>query len=73
MCASALRHLGVRKVYYGCGNDRFGGNGSVLSIHSDENHSNSSYLSLGGYMREEAIMLLRKFYIKENIAGKIML
>jgi len=22
-------------VYYGCGNDKFGGNGSILSIHED--------------------------------------
>ena len=35
MCASALRQYGIRTVYYGCGNDRFGGNGSVLSIHSE--------------------------------------
>lgn len=26
---------GFRKVYYGCTNDRFGGCGSVLSLHSD--------------------------------------
>lgn len=32
MCASALRQLGIREVYYGCGNDRFGGCGSVLGV-----------------------------------------
>ena len=35
MCAGALSLLGFRKVYYGCGNDKFGGNGSILSIHRD--------------------------------------
>ncbi|KAL9109941.1 MAG: hypothetical protein Q9227_005464 [Pyrenula ochraceoflavens] len=35
MCASALRQYGIRTVYYGCGNERFGGNGSVLSIHDE--------------------------------------
>ena len=35
MCASALRQYNVRAVYYGCGNDRFGGNGGVLNIHSE--------------------------------------
>ena len=35
MCASALRQYGVRSVYYGCSNDRFGGTGGVLSIHSE--------------------------------------
>lgn len=32
MCASALRQLGIKEVYYGCGNDRFGGCGSVLGV-----------------------------------------
>jgi tRNA-specific adenosine deaminase 2 len=34
MCASALRQLGIKKVFYGCANDRFGGCGSVLSVNS---------------------------------------
>lgn len=32
MCASALRQLGIRRVFFGCANDRFGGCGSVLWI-----------------------------------------
>lgn len=32
MCASALRQLGIKEVYYGCDNDRFGGCGSVLGV-----------------------------------------
>jgi tRNA(Arg) A34 adenosine deaminase TadA len=32
MCASALRQMKIREVYYGCNNDKFGGCGSVLSI-----------------------------------------
>ena len=35
MCASALRQYGIRAVYYGCSNERFGGTGGVLSIHSE--------------------------------------
>lgn len=35
MCASALRQLGIRKVFYGCSNERFGGTGGVLSVHSE--------------------------------------
>lgn len=34
MCASALRQFGVRAVYFGCWNDRFGGTGGVLSVHA---------------------------------------
>ncbi|KAG7023369.1 tRNA-specific adenosine deaminase 2 [Cucurbita argyrosperma subsp. argyrosperma] len=33
MCASALSILGIKEVYYGCANDKFGGCGSVLSLH----------------------------------------
>lgn len=33
MCAGALSLLGVRSVSYGCPNDKFGGNGSILSVH----------------------------------------
>ena len=35
MCAAALRLIGIRTVYYGCGNDRFGGAGSVLNLHCE--------------------------------------
>lgn len=35
MCASALRQYKIRKVYFGCANDRFGGTGGVLTIHSE--------------------------------------
>lgn len=35
MCAGALSLLGFERVYYGCANDKFGGNGSILSIHQD--------------------------------------
>ena len=42
MCAAALSKLGIRKVYFGCHNDRFGGNGSILSVHSDAYNINSA-------------------------------
>lgn len=32
MCASALRQVGIKEVYFGCRNDRFGGCGSVLGV-----------------------------------------
>ncbi|KAJ6140457.1 APOBEC/CMP deaminase zinc-binding [Penicillium chermesinum] len=65
MCASALKQYRVRNVYFGCNNDRFGGTGGVLSLHSD--HSiDPAYPVYGGLFREEAIMLLRRFYIQEN-------
>ncbi|KAK7233596.1 dCMP-type deaminase [Aureococcus anophagefferens] len=33
MCASALSQLGIAKCYFGCRNDKFGGCGSILSLH----------------------------------------
>jgi tRNA(Arg) A34 adenosine deaminase TadA len=33
MCAAALRALRVSRVVYGCTNDKFGGCGSILSLH----------------------------------------
>ena len=32
MCASALRQMGIKRVFYGCANERFGGCGSVLEV-----------------------------------------
>ncbi|GAA5855656.1 hypothetical protein JCM8547_001635 [Rhodosporidiobolus lusitaniae] len=67
MCASAMRQVGIETVIYGCANDRFGGCGGVQSIHADERLLYAPpYPAFGGYRREEAIMLLRRFYISEN-------
>ncbi|KAJ3808950.1 cytidine deaminase-like protein [Lentinula aff. lateritia] len=71
MCASALRQLGIREVFYGCGNERFGGCGSVLGVNSDLEHpAHPAYKATGGYCREDAIMILRRFYITENTNGQ---
>ncbi|KAI9596499.1 cytidine deaminase-like protein [Syncephalis fuscata] len=67
MCASALRQLGFQNVYFGCRNERFGGCGSVISVHTD--FASSQYPPLRiheGYYREEAILWLRRFYLREN-------
>eukprot|EP00759_Apiculatamorpha_spiralis_P026928 PhF_6_TR29823/c0_g1_i1/m.43795/K15441/TAD2, ADAT2; tRNA-specific adenosine deaminase 2 len=60
MCAAALGLMNIGVVYYGCRNDRFGGNGSVLSLHEGK------YLSHGGYRAEESVSLLKHFYSGEN-------
>ncbi|KAL5720706.1 tRNA(adenine34) deaminase [Ranunculus cassubicifolius] len=77
MCASALSILGIRSVYYGCANDKFGGCGSILSLHST-NSSSSEKLDVndvakrkgfkctGGIMASEAISLLQRFYEQGN-------
>ncbi|EEH43998.2 uncharacterized protein PADG_00287 [Paracoccidioides brasiliensis Pb18] len=65
MCASALRQYRIRHVYFGCANERFGGTGGVLNLHSDPG-IDPPYELTGGLFRKEAIMLLRRFYIQEN-------
>ncbi|KAJ5622050.1 hypothetical protein N7528_005282 [Penicillium herquei] len=65
MCASALKQYRIRSVYFGCPNDRFGGTGGVLSLHSDPS-IDPAYPVYGGFFHNEAIMLLRRFYIQEN-------
>jgi tRNA-specific adenosine deaminase 2 len=70
MCASLLRQLGIRRVFYGASNTRFGGTGGVLSVHSDGLPDGVAgqrpYPASGGWLRDEAIMLLRRFYVQEN-------
>lgn len=65
MCASALKQVGIRTVFFGCGNERFGGNGSVLKVNTDDT-SDYKYISYPGIYRREAILLLREFYTHEN-------
>jgi tRNA-specific adenosine deaminase 2 len=87
MCASALRQMGIKDVFYGCENEKFGGCGSVLGVNSEfvfsvcsqirphdyllrlPHPSHPSYCVSGGYLREEAILILRRFYITENTNG----
>ncbi|QSZ36996.1 hypothetical protein DSL72_009088 [Monilinia vaccinii-corymbosi] len=92
MCASLLQQFGIRKVWYGAVNDKFGGNGGVLNLHvgngkfdgnevtedldeegkkvkGDERTTEKQegdYEVSGGWLREEAIVILRRFYVQEN-------
>ncbi|MCL7038692.1 hypothetical protein MKW94_004109 [Papaver nudicaule] len=76
MCAAALSILGIKAVYYGCANDKFGGCGSILSLHSRNIEHLSSggggverkgcYTCEGGIMASEAVSLFRSFYEQGN-------
>ncbi|KAH8171483.1 cytidine and deoxycytidylate deaminase zinc-binding region domain-containing protein [Sarocladium implicatum] len=103
MCASLLRQFGIRKVYFGAVNDKFGGTGGVFSIHAnadpnavatrprsisrappsltgaagtlgesfpvgggDGGNVERGYEIEGGWGRDEAVGLLRRFYVQEN-------
>lgn len=63
MCAGALLNLQVAGVFYGCGNDRFGGCGSVLNVPSILNKPTPFR---GGFRAQEAVELLKQFYKGEN-------
>jgi tRNA-specific adenosine deaminase 2 len=76
MCAAALSLLHFRRVVYGAANDRFGGCGSVLDVSSvgaaacgrdgaDEQLS-VPLPSVGGLFADEAVELLRSFYVRGN-------
>lgn len=69
MCASLLRQYGIRRVFFGASNDKFGGTGGVLNIHDDDVGDLKSYEVSGGWCREDAILALRKFYVQENDKG----
>lgn len=75
MCAAALSLLGVEKVVYGCGNERFGGNGSILKIHQTGCGSCTGdaggqcggiYRTSGGLFVEQAVNFLKEFYAVGN-------
>ena len=68
MCASALSRLGVRRVVYGCANERFGGNGSILTVNKDAETlaDYHMYEVESGVLGDEAIALFQRFYVTEN-------
>jgi len=72
MCASALRQSGIVQVFFGCENDRFGGCGSVMAAHAKDFHPvHPEFLARAGFRRDEAIMLLRRFYLTENVNAPV--
>ena len=65
MCASALSQIGIRKVYFGCSNDLFGGCGSVLKIHEgDKVDGGGRYEVVGGIYSSNAVAKLRELYVQ---------
>ncbi|XP_041964941.1 tRNA-specific adenosine deaminase 2 [Alosa alosa] len=67
MCSAALRLVNIPLIVYGCGNERFGGCGSVLNIASDDDLlTGSSLKCISGYRAEEAVDVLKRFYKQEN-------
>ena len=63
MCAYALNLASVSRVVFGAKNDKFGGNGSILSLHKFP----GPYVVQGGVLQDEAIKLLQQFYEEGNL------
>jgi tRNA-specific adenosine deaminase 2 len=67
MCAAALSRMKIKEVYFGCFNDRFGGNGSILSVHDHSTlNGGAGYEIYSGILKDEAIAVFQKFYDTEN-------
>ncbi|GKT33171.1 hypothetical protein ADUPG1_007166 [Aduncisulcus paluster] len=64
MCASALGMLGLKRVVFGCGNEKFGGCGSVCSLHDCDFMPKISCRR--GIMEKAAIDILQKFFLFGN-------
>jgi tRNA(Arg) A34 adenosine deaminase TadA len=48
MCADALLRAGVRRVVYGCSNDKFGGCGTVVDVFGGREEGGGAASSAGG-------------------------
>jgi tRNA-specific adenosine deaminase 2 len=77
MCAAALRLLCIPKVVYGCENERFGGCGSILNVHSDiyaempdscsgNQGPGKPFHVFSGIYAKQAVDLLQRFYLQTN-------
>merc|ERR1711879_170341 len=61
MCSAAIAKVGISRVFFGCRNDRFGGCGSLLSLHEPSalpSKQHQGYEIHGGILETEAISLL---------------
>ncbi|RWS30670.1 initiation factor 4E-like protein [Leptotrombidium deliense] len=67
MCARALRMLKVSCVYFGCANERFGGCGSVLHIHTDKRIVEPELSCFPNSLdSQRAVQMLQSFYTGVN-------
>lgn len=74
MCMSLLIKLGIRRVVYGCRNERFGGR-TVFDVQKvlcseggrSQGRNKPLFELVGGVREEHAIALLKDFYRSENV------
>lgn len=66
MCASALQQVGVKGIFFGCANPRFGGCGTVLDVFRVDHTRRWTPFVRQGFRAHDAIELLKEFYKGEN-------
>ncbi|KAM9996090.1 hypothetical protein ACTFIY_002286 [Dictyostelium cf. discoideum] len=66
MCSVALQFCKIKRVFFGCHNDKFGGNGSVYELNFSPISNGRPYNCITGLLKNEAIFLLQLFYNQEN-------
>ena len=73
MCTWALVEVGVKRVVFGCHNDRFGGCGSVLNIPEMKSYVDGTtgreiniFTCESGFKKKEAVDLFKIFYSRSN-------
>lgn len=71
MCARILRHLRVRRVVYGCSNERFGGCRSVLDVATSGKIQEAPLTYDYGVRESDTIDLLKTFYSGENMNAPV--
>ncbi len=76
MCTWALIEIGVKRVVFGCHNERFGGCGSVLNIPALQVYVDDvtgreirMFTCDSGCMKDEAIDLFKRFYSRSNLSA----
>ncbi|SOV81420.1 cytidine and deoxycytidylate deaminase, putative [Plasmodium sp. gorilla clade G3] len=65
MCVYALKLVGIKNIYFCCLNERFGGCGSVLSLHKKYEDINVNYIK-HPECSEKSINLMKAFYKAGN-------
>jgi tRNA-specific adenosine deaminase 2 len=63
MCAGIITKMGIGRVYYGCRNERFGGE----TILKTGGLPGSKTVFAGGILAERAVQRLKEFYRNENL------
>ncbi|CRH01598.1 cytidine and deoxycytidylate deaminase, putative [Plasmodium relictum] len=64
MCVYALKLIGIKNIYFCCLNERFGGCGSVLSLHKMYKELNVHFIK--NECTEKSISLMKYFYKAGN-------